>query len=67
MRSERRLPSVVENILSDPSKVTDDDHECFVKNPRVAVWEEEGVVVGFSAADLARVIWALPEPLLSNN
>jgi len=43
--------SVVENILSDPTKVTDDDYDLYVANPGVAVWEENGEVVGFSAAD----------------
>ncbi|MDK4724940.1 GNAT family N-acetyltransferase [Rhizobium phaseoli] len=52
--------SVVENILSDPSKVTDDDYEWFVRNPGVAVWEEKGIIVGFSAADPRQGnIWAL--------
>jgi len=52
--------SVVENILGDPSKVTDDDYEWFVKNPGVAIWEEHGVIVGFSAADPRQGnIWAL--------
>lgn len=52
--------SVVENILCDPSKVTDDDYEWFVKNPGVAVWEEDGALVGFSAADPRDgSIWAL--------
>jgi len=32
--------SVLENILGDPSKVTDSDYEWYVKNPGVAVWEE---------------------------
>ncbi|RUM16951.1 GNAT family N-acetyltransferase [Rhizobium phaseoli] len=52
--------SVVENILSDPSKVTDDDYEWFVTNPGVAIWEEKGIIVGFSAADPRQGnIWAL--------
>ncbi|WP_427148018.1 GNAT family N-acetyltransferase [Rhizobium leguminosarum] len=52
--------SVVENILGDPSKVTDADYEWFVTNPGVAIWEEKGVIVGFSAADPRQGnIWAL--------
>jgi len=52
--------SVVENILGDPSKVTDDDYEWFVRNPGVAVWEDDGAVVGFSAADPRDgSVWAL--------
>lgn len=52
--------AVLENILSDPSKVTDDDYEWYVSNPGVALWEERGVIVGFSAADPRDGgIWAL--------
>ncbi|WP_064835057.1 GNAT family N-acetyltransferase [Rhizobium phaseoli] len=52
--------SVVENILGDPSKVTDAEYEWFVKNSGVAVWEEQGGIVGFSAADPRQGnIWAL--------
>ncbi|MGW9945880.1 hypothetical protein J2W92_001195 [Rhizobium leguminosarum] len=52
--------SVVENVLADPSKVTDHDYEWYVRNPGVAVWEEKGDVVGFSAADPRNGnIWAL--------
>jgi ribosomal protein S18 acetylase RimI-like enzyme len=43
--------SVRENKLRDPSKVTTDDVRWFIKNPGIFVWEEEGRVVGFSAAD----------------
>jgi len=52
--------SVVENVLGDPSKVTDADYEWFVRNPGVSVWEEYGEIVGFSAADPRNGnIWAL--------
>lgn len=52
--------SVVENILRDPSMVNDDDYEWFVKNLGVTVWEENGAIVGFSAADPRDgSIWAL--------
>ncbi|MGR9174859.1 GNAT family N-acetyltransferase [Rhizobium leguminosarum] len=46
--------------MADPSKVTDHDYEWCVRNPGVAVWEENGDVVGFSAADPRNGnIWAL--------
>ncbi|WP_246713857.1 GNAT family N-acetyltransferase [Rhizobium leguminosarum] len=52
--------SVVENVLGDSTRVTDDDYNWFVANPGVAVWEENGDVVGFSAADPRNGnIWAL--------
>ncbi|NEK34659.1 GNAT family N-acetyltransferase [Rhizobium leguminosarum] len=52
--------SVVENMLSDPTKVTNDDYDRYVANPGVAVWEENGDVVSFSAADPRNGnIWAL--------
>ncbi|TLX13052.1 GNAT family N-acetyltransferase [Rhizobium sp. MHM7A] len=52
--------SVVENTLNDVSKVTDADYEWYVTNPGVALWEENGTVVGFSAADPRDGnVWAL--------
>ncbi|MDQ1187060.1 GNAT family N-acetyltransferase [Agrobacterium larrymoorei] len=52
--------AVAENILSDPSKVSDDDYAWFLVNPGIFVWEEVGTVVGFSAADPRDgSIWAL--------
>jgi GNAT superfamily N-acetyltransferase len=52
--------SVIENVLSDPSKVGDGHYEWFVTNPGVAVWEERGEILGFSAADPRDGgIWAL--------
>ncbi|MGO7035883.1 GNAT family N-acetyltransferase [Rhizobium ruizarguesonis] len=52
--------SVVENVLDDPFKVTDADYEWYVRNPGVSVWEEDGEVVGFSAADPRNGnIWAI--------
>ncbi|MGM4909396.1 GNAT family N-acetyltransferase [Rhizobium sp. 768_B6_N1_8] len=52
--------SVVENILSDPTKITDDDYDWYIANPGVAVWEEDGEIVGFSAAaPRDGNIWAL--------
>ena len=43
--------SVTENILRDPSRVTVADYKWFEKNPGVWVWEEDGRILGFSAAD----------------
>ncbi|NKM65313.1 GNAT family N-acetyltransferase [Rhizobium leguminosarum bv. viciae] len=52
--------SVVENVLADATRVTDDDYEWYVMNPGVAVWEVNSNVVGFSAADpRTGNIWAL--------
>jgi len=52
--------SVVENMLSDPTKITDDDYDWYIANRGVAVWEEDGEIVGFSAADPRDGnIWAL--------
>lgn len=52
--------AVIENVLSDPSKINDDDYEWFIKNSNVFVWEDRGVIVGFSAADPRDGnIWAL--------
>ncbi len=51
---------VSENTLSDPSKVTLDDINWFIANPGIFVWEENGEVAGFSAADTRDgFIWAL--------
>ena len=51
---------VKENILSDPSRVTIDDYIWFRDNPGVWVWEENGDILGFSAADTRDgSIWAL--------
>jgi GNAT superfamily N-acetyltransferase len=43
--------TVRENKLGDPSSVTADDICWFIDNPGIFVWEEEGKIVGFSAAD----------------
>lgn len=52
--------SVTENVLRDPSRVTLDDYIWFRDNPGVWVWEENGDIVGFSAADTRDgSIWAL--------
>ncbi len=54
--------SVTENILRDPSRVTVEDYRWFEQNPGVWVWEEDGVILGFSAADTRDgSIWALFE------
>ena len=52
--------SVRENRLNDSSRVTLDDVRWFVANPGIFVWEQDGRVVGFSAADPRNGnIWAL--------
>ena len=43
--------AVRENRLSDPSRVPVDRVAWFVDNPGLFVWEEDGKIVGFSAAD----------------
>jgi ribosomal protein S18 acetylase RimI-like enzyme len=42
---------VRENKLRDPSRVTIEDVCWFVDNPGIFVWEADGKIVGFSAAD----------------
>ena len=52
--------AVQENRLGDPSRVTDADYHWFAENPGIWVWEEEGRILGFSAADTRDgTIWAL--------
>jgi GNAT superfamily N-acetyltransferase len=43
--------AVRENKLRDPSRVTVEDVYWFIDNPGIFVWEEDGGIVGFSAAD----------------
>jgi GNAT superfamily N-acetyltransferase len=43
--------TVRENKLRDPARVTVADLRWFIDNPGVFVWEEDGVIAGFSAAD----------------
>jgi GNAT superfamily N-acetyltransferase len=43
--------AVRENRLRDPSRVSVDHVAWFVDNPGIFVWEEDGSIVGFSAAD----------------
>jgi GNAT superfamily N-acetyltransferase len=51
---------VRENRLRDPSRITSQDVAWFVDHPGIFVWEENGAVVGFSAADPRNGnIWAL--------
>jgi GNAT superfamily N-acetyltransferase len=51
---------VMENVLRDPSRVTVEDYRWFEQNPGVWVWEEDGLILGFSAADTRDgSIWAL--------
>jgi GNAT superfamily N-acetyltransferase len=57
--TEIRL-AVRENQLLDPSRVTDADYQWFSDNPGIWVWEEDGRILGFSAADTRDgSIWAL--------
>lgn len=52
--------AVKENVLSDPGRVTIEDYIWFRDNPGVWVWEENGDILGFSAADTRDgSIWAL--------
>ena len=52
--------AVRENQLLDPSRVTDADYHWFSENPGIWVWEEDGHILGFSAADTRDgTIWAL--------
>ena len=52
--------AVRENRLRDPSRVTLDDIRWFIANPGIFVWEEDGRIVGFAAADPRNGnIWAL--------
>ncbi|MBN9089828.1 MAG: GNAT family N-acetyltransferase [Reyranella sp.] len=43
--------SVKENVLRDRSRVTHDMITWFMTNPGIWLWEEDGKVLGFSAAD----------------
>ena len=57
--TEIRL-AVRENQLLDPSRVTDADYQWFSENPGIWVWDEDGQILGFSAADTRDgTIWAL--------
>ena len=58
---QRVRHSVKENILSDPSKVTDADCEEFIlRKGKGWVCEADGKIVGFAVADLqGENIWAL--------
>lgn len=52
--------TVTENVLRDPSRVTVEEYRWFEQNPGVWVWEEDGLILGFSAADTRDgSIWAL--------
>lgn len=52
--------AVTENILWNPGRVTIEDYVWFRDNPGVWVWEEDGNILGFSAADTRDgSIWAL--------
>jgi hypothetical protein len=48
------------NMLQDPSRVTFDGYQRFIANPGIFVWDKDGRIVGFSAADPRHgSIWAL--------
>jgi GNAT superfamily N-acetyltransferase len=56
--NESDIPRIVEirgactkNKLRDPSRVTIEDLRWFIANPGIFVWDEDGRIVGFSAAD----------------
>ena len=52
--------AVKENILRDRSRVTYDMITWFIENPGIWLWEEDGRILGFSAADTRdSTIWAL--------
>jgi GNAT superfamily N-acetyltransferase len=52
--------AVHENKLGDPTAVTDADYAGFTEHPGIWVWEEDGRILGFSAADTRDgTIWAL--------
>jgi GNAT superfamily N-acetyltransferase len=65
--TERDIPrifevrnNVRENKLRDPSRVTIEETQWFIANPGIFVWEEDGRIAGFSAADTRNgSIWAL--------
>lgn len=51
--------AVRENILSDPSKVTIEDYRWFIKHAPLWLWEDNGIIKGFSAGDPRdSTIWA---------
>jgi GNAT superfamily N-acetyltransferase len=53
--------SVTENVLGDSSRVTvEQQYKWFERTPGIWVWEEDGRILGFSAADTRDgTIWAL--------
>jgi len=52
--------AVRENVLIDPGSVTDADVLWFIDNPGIWLWDEDGAIHGFSAADPRNgSIWAL--------
>jgi ribosomal protein S18 acetylase RimI-like enzyme len=53
--------AVTENVLGDANRLlVDSDYPWFRDNPGVWVWEENGTILGFSAADTRNgSIWAL--------
>lgn len=53
--------SVTENVLGDSSRVTvEQQYKWFEQTPGIWIWEEDGRILGFSAADTRDgTIWAL--------
>jgi len=52
--------AVRENRLSDPNSVTAADCAAFIERSEIWVWEEDGLILGFSAGDVRDGwIWAL--------
>ncbi len=52
--------SVRENILSDPTKVTESDYRWFIENGPLWLWDDEDTIKGFAAGDPRDgTIWAL--------
>jgi GNAT superfamily N-acetyltransferase len=52
--------SVVENVLSDPSKVTNEDYVAYItETGKGWVAELDGDIIGFSMANRSGLIWAL--------
>ena len=58
--SARSASPCARTSFDDPSRVTDADYHWFSENPGIWVWEEDGRILGFSAADTRDgTIWAL--------
>lgn len=52
--------AVRENVLSDPARVPAEAYQGFIDHAAIWLWEEDGRILGFTAADPADgTIWAL--------